>query len=202
MQDPIRPDAMIGAKLYADRYLMIRDLGIPQNGVIAEVGVAHGEFTDFLVRQLTPSHFYALDVFEMEKEPIHWGIKQEELFHGKTHYDFYRDRFADVGTRFSILRGRSTDTLPSLPDASIDMIYIDANHAYEHVAKEGAISAQKIKPDGILIFNDYTIYDPFLNIEYGVIQAVNEMVNTGEWRVLGLALQRDMFCDIAIRRHC
>lgn len=196
----IQPETVIGAKLYANRHQMVADLGLLPDCVIAEIGVAHGEFSDFLIRNLSPSHFYALDLFQMEQVPVHWGIPQEVLFKGKTHYNFYRDRFADLRDRMTIIRGRSVDTISELPDRSLDMIYIDANHAYEHVIREGTLSAQKIKRDGILIFNDYITYDPFIKLEYGVVRAVNEMIATGEWRVLGFALQSEMFCDIAITR--
>jgi hypothetical protein len=196
----IRPEALIGAKLYADRRQMVANLGIPRGGIIAEVGVAHGDFTDFLVRELQPAHFYALDLFEMERHPVHWGVPQEVLFQGKTHHDFYRDRFAHLGERLTIMRGLSIDTTPQLPDAALEMIYIDAAHDYTNVSKEGAICARKIKPGGLLIFNDYVLYDPFNQTEYGVIPAVNEMLATGDWRVAGFALQRHMFCDMAIRR--
>ena len=195
----IRPESVTGARLYADRLQMVRSLGIPHFGAIAEVGVAHGDFTDFLLRELEPAHFYAIDLFEMEKVPVHWGIKQEVLFQGKTHYDFYCNRFNNLGARISILRGDSTARIADLPDASLDMIYIDANHSYEFVSKEAALSASKIKPDGTLIFNDYIAYDPFAKCEYGVIQAVNEIIDSG-WRVTGFALEKNMFCDIAIRR--
>lgn len=196
----VRPESVKGATLYADRFQMIRELGIPHGGHIAEIGVAHGEFTDFLIKELTPAHFYALDIFEMEKYPIHWGVPQEVIFHGKTHYDFYHDRFASLGDRITVMKGSSTDTAPTLPDESLDMIYIDANHEYEAVSQEAAISARKIKPDGILIFNDYTLYDPFIRLEYGVVQAVNEMLDTNQWRIAGFALNPSMFCDIAIKR--
>jgi Methyltransferase domain len=196
----VRPEAVAGATLYANRHDMLARLPIPREGLVAEVGVARGDFSDFLIRQLRPQIFYAIDIFEMHKSPVHWGIRQEVMFEGKTHGQFYRERFSSLGQRISILHGRSTDMIPRLPDKSLDMIYIDANHGYDHVSIEGAQSAGKIKPEGILIFNDYITYDPFINREYGVVRAVNEMLSTGQWRVVGFALQKDMFCDIAIKR--
>lgn len=196
----VRAEAVKGAALYADRCQMIRELALPQGGHIAEIGVAHGEFTDFLIRTLTPAHFHAIDLFDGEKYPMHWGVPQEVLFHGKTHYDFYCDRFASLGDRITVLKGASTDTALKLPDGSLDMIYIDANHTYQEVSQEASICAQKIKPDGVLIFNDYILYDAFNHVEYGVIQAVNEMLDTNQWRVVGFALDKSMFCDIAIKR--
>jgi hypothetical protein len=196
----IRPESVIGAKLYADRCHMLKDLGIPRGATIAEIGVAHGEFSDFLIREFAPSHFYALDTFDMEKIPVIWGTPQEVLFHGKTHYNFYCDRFANLKDRMTVMRGPSAVTAPTLPNASLDMIYLDAQHLYEAIALDAAVSAGKIKRDGVLVFNDYVLYDPFIQAEYGVVPVVNEMLDSGQWRVLGLALQRHMFCDIAIKR--
>jgi Methyltransferase domain len=196
----IRPESVIGARLYADRYQMLKDLGIPRGARIAEIGVAHGDFSDFLIREIDPSHFYALDRFDMEKTPVHWGVPQEVMFKGKTHHDFYRDRFASLGDRMIMMRGLSTDTAPNLPDWLLDLVYIDANHEYEMVSRDAAISAQKIKPDGVLVFNDYILFDSSMGVEYGVVQAVNELVDSGAWRVAGFALDRSMFCDIAIKR--
>jgi len=44
------------------------------------------------------------------------------------------------------------------------------------------------------------MYDPFINSEYGVVQAVNKIVDEGGWKVTGFALEKNMFCDIAIQR--
>jgi hypothetical protein len=196
----IRPESVIGAKLYADRYQMLKNLGIREGAKIAEIGVAHGELSDFLIREIRPSHFYAIDLFDLEKLPVIWGIPQEELFKGKTHYDFYRDRFSSLGDRITVMRGLSAEMAANLPDASLDMIYIDAGHDYGNVVQDGAVSARKIKRDGVLVFNDYVLYDPFTKDEYGVVPAIIEMLNSGEWQVIGFAMQRHMFCDIAIKR--
>jgi hypothetical protein len=95
----IRPESEIGARLYVDRYQMLKDLGILWGVRIAEIGVARGDFSDFLIREIDPSHFYALYRFDMEMTLVHWGVPQEVMFKGKTHHDFYRDRFASLGDR-------------------------------------------------------------------------------------------------------
>jgi hypothetical protein len=177
-----------------------KTLGVPHGGQIAEIGVARGDFSDFLIEELNPGRFYAIDLFELEKHPVVCGQPQEVMLEGKTHYDFYKDRLAYFGERMTVIRGPSVEMMTTLPARAFDMIYIDANHEYEQVAQEGAIAVEKIKYDGILVFNDYVIFDPFLKIEYGVVQAVNEIVDSGEWNVIAFALDRHMFCDIAIRR--
>jgi hypothetical protein len=57
-----------------------------------------------------------------------------------------------------------------------------------------------LKHNGCLIFNDFNTYDPFLNVEYGVVRAASEMLASGEWRVVGFALEKHLFCDIALKR--
>jgi hypothetical protein len=80
------------------------------------------------------------------------------------------------------------------------MIYIDAHHSYEAVRQDAANAKAKLKGNGILIFNDYTMYDHVNRGPYGVVQAVNELVVLEDWQVIGFALQSQMFCDVAIRR--
>ena len=196
----LKPEYISGARLFANRREMLKSLRVPRDGIIAEVGVAQGDFSAFLIEHLKPSKFIAIDLFEMEKYPVHWGIPQEVMFKGLTHFEFYKQRFASFGDVVSVLRGFSQDCLVTLPDQSFDMIYIDAGHDYDNVKRDGELSQKKVKRDGIIVFNDYVMYDPFIGTEYGVVQAVNELLAQGGWRVIGFALEKNLFCDIAIQR--
>jgi len=188
------------SQLFANRYDMIKKIHPVSKPVIAEVGVATGDFSEFIIEQLKPSKFVAIDSFEMEKYPFHWGIPQEILLNGLAHEDYYKQRFEHYGELIQIEKGLSADCLSKMPDDYFDIIYIDAGHAYENVRRDGEISQSKLKHNGIIIFNDYIMYDPFINEEYGVVQAVNEILNQGGWKVDGFALEKNMFCDIAISR--
>jgi hypothetical protein len=81
------------------------------------------------------------------------------------------------------------------------MIYIDAGHDYPSVKKDATQSKEKIKEEGVLIFNDYIKYSHYDDSYYGIIPVVNELVVNQGFEVLGFALQADMYCDIAIRRR-
>jgi hypothetical protein len=117
-----------------------------------------------------------------------------------SHYDFYRARFAPRSDQVAIHRGFSHEQLRLFPDEFFDLIYVDAAHDYESVKRDGELAQQKVTKTGIVVFNDYTMYDPLLGVEYGVVQAVNEILASGGWSVIGFALDRVMFCDIAIQR--
>jgi hypothetical protein len=188
------------ARLYAERKEMLAACTHARGGVIAEVGVAHGEFSQHILDALAPRRFHAIDIFRMHHEPSHWGIPSEVMFKGMTHRAFYEDRFARHGGVVVTHECFSHEGLALLDDASLDLIYLDADHGYEAVRRDAQVALAKIKPDGTLIFNDYTMFDPFQNSAYGVVQVVNELVVNGGWFVTGFALQRHMFCDIALRK--
>lgn len=186
------------ARLFPSRNELIASLGCI-NGTIAEVGVALGDFTEILIDKLKPKLFVAFDNFEMDNWADIWGVSKEKTFHGLSHIEFYRQRFRDV-PQVKIEAGDSRETLSRLTDQSFDLIYIDANHTYEAVKSDIEIAKHKIKRDGILMFNDYMMYDHNGHFPYGVVQAVNELVVAEDWRVIGLGLNPHMYCDIAIRR--
>jgi len=67
--------------------------------------------------------------------------------------------------------------MAAFPDPPFDFIYIDADHAYEGVVKDLAQAERKLKDDGWIVCNDYTLFSPLENIKYGVYRAVNEFAS-------------------------
>ena len=123
----------------------------------------------------------------------------KEIFGDLTHPQHYLKRF--TGRPVTIEIGKSGwHTLPKYPDGYFNMIYIDGDHEYEGVKIDADLAKQKLNNDGVLIFNDYIMYDHIAGIDYGVIPVVNELVVNEGWEVIGFALNMWMFCDIAIRR--
>jgi len=204
MADPdfptLEPMHLRHAGLYANRYELVKSMKFLRGGIIAEIGVARGDFSEFLIETLRPELFVGFDIFRMHEYPENWGIPSEILFDGKTHLEFYRDRFNNKGAQVLIEVGPSAVKLAEYPDEHFDMIYIDADHAYDGVKQDAQVASQKLKRNGVLIFNDYIMFDHFGNVPYGVVQAVNEMVVQEGWHVTGFALAPHMFCDIAIQR--
>lgn len=183
------------ARLFATRDDMIAVLG-PKDGVIAEVGVALGGFSSVMIEALRPAVFVGFDTFELHKLATLWGKTTADIFGRETHREFYERRFPAA----VIEEGSSHVTLARYPDRHFDLIYIDARHDYASVKQDAEIAACKLKADGVLVFNDYTMFDHLMGVPYGVVQAVNELIVSDGWKIIGFALQRDMFCDIAISR--
>ena len=187
-------------RLFANREDLISSMRSVEGGVIAEVGVAHGVFSEYLLNELRPRKFVASDVFTMHEWDTYLGTSVNILLHNMTHLDYYRQKFADRHNQVVIEVGRSNFTLAKYPDKFFDLIYIDADHSYENVKQDAHLAAAKLADNGIIVFNDYTQFDYLHGLRYGVVKAVNELIINDEWGVCGFALQSAMYCDIAIHK--
>jgi len=188
------------AHLYANRTDMLNALALPLGGVVAEIGVAHGEFSEAIHKAMRPRKFVAFDLFKMHEHEVVWGVPSSSLLNGMTHVDFYRHRFSSKPCEIVLEVGQTEDTLPRYTQPEFDFIYVDAGHTYREVKIDAQHVLSMVKPNGLLIFNDYTFYDHVRHVPYGVVRAVNELVVSTDWKIVGLALDPSMFCDIALRR--
>jgi hypothetical protein len=192
---------LANARLLPDRDAILPLL--PRNKVIAEVGVALGDFSERFIRICAPERFIAIDLFDLHRIPELWGRPTKALFSGGTHGAFYRARFADLIAqgRVRVLEGDSAATMATLDDASLDVVYIDADHQYESVKRELAVVRRKIRDDGWIILNDYIMNEAgFSNAAYGVIQATNEFMIAENWEMIYFAFQSYMYCDVVLRK--
>lgn len=186
------------ARLFAHRDDLIRSLSSKKMSKIAEIGVALGDFSQFLLRELNPVVFIAIDTFVVHKFDELWGKPTSEIFQGKTHLEYYEDKMAAY-KNVIIEPGLSHKRLSLHSNKTFDLIYVDADHAYEQVRLDAFEAERTIKDDGIIVFNDYIIGTPFHG-EYGVVPVVNELVVNRGFKIIGFALHQWMYCDIAIAR--
>jgi predicted O-methyltransferase YrrM len=67
-----------------------------------------------------------------------------------------------------------------MPDASLDFVFIDADHSYHGCSIDIEAWRHKVKPGGILSGHDYD--DPE-NPQFGVKRAVDEAVKKHGWEL-------------------
>lgn len=196
----ILPDRLLmNARILPNRDAILPLL--PKCKIIAEIGVALGNFSQQIMDVCQPGRFIAIDRFDLHTIPELWGRPTVELFSGTTHREFYHRRFADavVAEKMMLLQGDSAAMIAELEDESVDIFYVDADHSYEAVKRDLSAISRKIRPDGTIILNDYIMTDIVAgNAPYGVVPATNEFMISQNWEMRYFALHAQMYCDVAL----
>jgi hypothetical protein len=112
--------------------------------------IAVDPWTDYVENDTTRGPFPMTDMREVER-----------LFDGLV---------AEYPGRITKQKGASRAIAATIPDASLDLVYIDANHDYEDVVADLQAWQPKVKPGGLIAGHDY---DPQ---RFGVIRAVRDVV--------------------------
>lgn len=186
---------------------------IPQNKVWAEVGVYKGDFSRFIIEQCTPSKYYLIDNWRFEvrdhnpsdeetenfsnfRGRVHWEhFGDDPNAHQEKNYQYIKERFAHV-TAVEIIRAELTKGIDQLPDASLDVIYIDANHQYEYVLRDMMHARTKLKPGGIMFMDDFYEGPGGEEQNEGVMGAVNTFVKRHDY--VYLAASCGSFSNVAL----
>lgn len=187
------------AEVLANREEAIKRL--PKGGKVAEIGVAYGDFTDTILKEMEPEHFYAIDWFNKDNPYIcMWG-RQELVESRMTHEEWYRNKYRDqiASHKMTVCSGLSWECLSEFEDEYFDFLYIDACHDYESVSRDAEVAIKKIKDGGIIQFNDYTIWDVIGRTYYGVVPAVNKIISETGAEVLFFCMSSLGYCDITLR---
>lgn len=145
-------------------------------GNAAEIGVAEGNFArDILNWPVKFPKLYLVDRWKCTPGQKGDG-SMPQMWHDCNLADVQL-KVASEDKRVVFLRGSSVDMALKVPDRSLVLVYIDADHSYEAVKKDIRAWLPKLVPGGFMAFHDYE------NQNYGVKQAVDE------------------FCDRRIKVH-
>lgn len=200
MESRLREAGALPASAFKDsRLLPNREEALKyvgEGGIAGEVGVAYGDFSQKILTHLKPEHFYAIDIFG---NTDFWD-RHDLAESGLDHEEWYRRRFKElIPEKMTVCKGLSWETLDRFEDDYFDYLYIDAVHAYDGVSRDIEAAVKKVKDGGIIQFNDYTLWDVFDDIYYGVVPAVNEFVRRTNSEILFYCLDEYGFDDIVIR---
>ena len=168
------------------------------NGIGVEIGVAFGNFSDFLITKGNFQKFYSIDPWHnMSADTVDTEGKPFALDHQEHVYDSVKTLLSKHGDRSEIIRDFSYEASKRFDDDSIDFIYIDGSHKKDNVAldletwypklKRGGLCAGHDYLDGVLICKDtrdlitqsgtINLYTGESHTEFGVKSAVDEFVD-------------------------
>ncbi len=111
---------------------------------------------------------------------VDWFSGNEDIVDNQNHIHAYKPNNADdIYTQFmknveayqalvTVVRARSNEGVEQIPDASLDICFIDADHIYAGVKRDIELYLPKVKPGGILCGHDCEdiviqgLYRPYL----------------------------------------
>lgn len=145
---------------------MLRERGAK---VGAEIGTDHGHYAQQLLEGI-PSleELYCVDPWLAYTE----GKDVKDQAQVDAIYEEAKMRLGPYQNHF-ISRKTSMEAVMDFADNSLDFVFIDGNHEYEHVLEDITQWTKKVKLGGIVAGHDYT-ENP--ERKYGVIKAVQEYI--------------------------
>lgn len=133
-----------------------------QIGRGAEIGVLYGDTSFSLLRDLPTLILFSVDPYLPYDEP-------DRTAQHLAHYEnLARQKLSVFGPRSVMVKATSVDAAPTIPNESLDFVFIDAQHTYEACKEDIETWFPKIRRGGFVTGHDYR-WD-------GVTRAVNEFV--------------------------
>lgn len=140
---------------------------LPKDFHSCECGIAEGLFSADILEMGSAKH-YLIDSWEKLNQTGDGGFPQE--WHDDNYYATVA-RMVKYGERAVILKGMTDHMAHQIPDNSLDLVYLDADHSFSGVHRDLRSYWQKLKSGGVLAGHD------FLNEAYGVRPAVLEFAD-------------------------
>lgn len=137
----------------------------------AEIGVAHGKYSEVLMEANPEMTLYGVDPYQVYKGYKDYALKRT-MASLKADAHVRLDRFPN----YKFVEKFSADAAQDFEDNSLDFVYIDANHADPYVSEDIRVWTPKVKSGGIVSGHDYARvagreHEP--SQRYAVISAVD-----------------------------
>lgn len=168
---------------------------LPQNGILAEIGVWQCKNAKKLYEHCSPSKMVLVDIWKTIKK-----MGDEKNANENVWEQYYQKAlaFAKSHDNTTVIRDYSVNASKTFKDHYFDIIYIDAGHSYESCLADLNAWYPKIKPGGILCGHDY---NENKSKGYGVIKAVDEFLKEHNLEIFMLSdvkSARDWAVKVAI----
>lgn len=152
---------------------------MPKGGLVVEIGVWRGDFSGTLLEFLEPDCLVLIDPWEHIVEDSHSealaaraGAEKMDRIHKRVSKAFAKE--IKAGT-VRIVRDYSVPALTEFEDESISFAYVDGDHSYEGVRADLEALFPKMKPGGLIGFDDYHRRGWWGD---GVLAAVHEFIGS------------------------
>ena len=183
----LRPEHIENLCILIDRDAFLR--GLPKHSVVAEVGVAQGDFSESILSITKPKELHLIDSWAHDEKYLDMR-------------EFVENRFKEeieLG-QVHVHQGLSIIELEKFESGYFDWVYIDTSHDYDSTAKELEICRKKVKTGGIIAGHDYVTGSWLGRIRFGVVEAVNEFCVKHGWEMIYLTHERHRHLSYALKQ--
>ena len=157
---------------------------VVKDGVGVELGVLWGHFSEVILREFRPRTLYLVDL---------WDTQGESFDIEGAYTDFGRLRPADCYAQVKQIEARHPGVVAVVKEDAatflsryqgepFDWVYVDTSHTYDDTLRELRLIAERLKPDGVILGDDW-IADPW-HPHYEVCRAVHTFVRTTDFEIV------------------
>lgn len=134
----------------------------------AEIGVFAGYYSEVLCQAIPGLKLYCVDYWQAYPG---YGDYMNQRRLDKA-YAEAQERLKSYNAE--LIKGWSTEIAKDFKDGSLDFVYIDANHGYQHCYEDIVAWTPKVRKGGIVAGDDYYMTR---SGNYGVIKAVHDFID-------------------------
>lgn len=143
----------------------------------AEIGVKHGQFSEYLLDHWKGRLLYSVDPWREFERGVYQDDDNVAQREQDRNYEITQKRLSRFGARSKILRMTSEEAARLIRDDSLDFVYLDARHDYASVKEDISLWFPKVRPGGVLAGHDY-LEGKIGGTTFGVKPAVDEFVSS------------------------
>jgi hypothetical protein len=126
----------------------------------AEIGVAEGRYSEVLCQNIPNLKLYCVDLWK--PYPQNWrGENYQE-----NAYKQAQEKLKPYNA--TLIRKPSVEASLEIPDRSLDFVFIDGDHTFDHVMTDIILWSRKVRKRGVVSGHDWTWFK-----NSGVVQAVS-----------------------------
>jgi predicted O-methyltransferase YrrM len=145
-----------GMDVEAFRSLLAESAAWGSGGDLAELGVYHGKSAVLIGSYLAPGEiFTVIDLFGANAEGAANSRENTEQYLNLTRTQFETAYEGIHGELPVVVQGLSSAITDHASHGTHRFVHIDASHLYENVVQDLAAARTLLKPDGVVVLDDY-----------------------------------------------
>ena len=155
----------------------------------AEIGTWRGEFAEVLCKANSGLLLNCIDPYQAiaYADSVSGWPKEQERF--TLYYKEAREKLKPYSVNW--VKAYSMTAVKRFDDNSLDFVYIDANHNFQHVVNDLCEWLKKVKPGGIISGHDYARFKLRTDCHVkAVLNAYTDAFGITPWFLLG-AMDKD-----------